>query len=343
MRTLSVIALLALIDGCGFKQRRTAAHPVSYRFLAASSHESRRAFGRHLRQLLDHGDYNRLEEIAGDFRTSHETASDGVWRLRYFYKDGFDEHDEQIADFYPPVIAKLEAWAAARPRSITAPVALAYAYIGYAWEARTGKVAADVRDDQWRRFATRLEEAQGALQRGANLPERCPCWYLAAQNLALGQGWERAAYESLFTAATRTAPDFDSYYEFKAMYLQPRWYGTPGEWQRFALESASALPDSQGARRYARIVWNLFLHHRGLLLDENVRWPLAREGLELLLSRHPESLETMSAYCWLACEAQDRATARRLFERIGPRVDLDTWVDARLFMQSRAWAMQNPS
>src|SRR6187455_67578 len=98
MRTLSLIALLATIGGCGVGERRTAAHPVSYRFLAASSHESRRAFGRHLRQLLDHGDYDRLEQIAADFRTSHETASDGVWRLRYFYKDGFDEHDEQITD-----------------------------------------------------------------------------------------------------------------------------------------------------------------------------------------------------------------------------------------------------
>ena len=49
----------------------------------------------------------------------------------------------------------------------------------------------------------------------------------------------------------------------------------------------------------------------------------------------------MSAYCWLACQAKDRETARRLFDRIGRRVDLDTWLMAVVFTENRNWAIGN--
>ena len=56
--------------------------------------------------------------------------------------------------------------------------------------------------------------------------------------VALGQGWRRNEYDALYKKAVEGEATYYEFYFRKAYYLLPRWYGKPGEWERFAEEAA---------------------------------------------------------------------------------------------------------
>jgi len=55
--------------------------------------------------------------------------------------------------------------------------------------------------------------------------------------------------------------------------------------------------------------------------------------------RYPDALDIPSAYCEIACIAEDRATAKRLFEEFGDRLLSRLWRDPARFARDRRWAL----
>jgi hypothetical protein len=79
-------------------------------------------------------------------------------------------------------------------------------------------------------------------------------------------------------------------------------------------------------------------YYENIFRESKASWPLTREGFELMRQRYPESLEILSDYCWLACLADDRALARKLFDQLNGRMLTSIWRDQNNFRRWRNWA-----
>jgi hypothetical protein len=335
-----ILALVALTSGCRDLRSSTGAPEVTPEIVLRGEEALRVRFGGEIRRLLAAGRYDSLESIAEALRKPDARWASGGWKLRTYYYQGFDESlDKASEQEWQSHLMHLRQWRLSSPRSITAPVALANALVGYAWMARGSGSGREVSDSGWRRMRSRLEEARSVLIDARKLPRACPGWWAAAQRVALGEGWNREIYEELFREAVRVEPTFDAYYELKALHLLPRWHGRQGEWEVFADSIADQLPPPLGDQHYARIVWFVQRYIGENVFEETqASWDRTKRGYEELVKAYPSSLELRSAFAYLAWQAADQPTARQQFVELGPRIDPGVWEDRPEFMEARKWA-----
>jgi hypothetical protein len=343
-RRLPVYLALCLLTslGCDFEYTRRQLDPEGgppAELVIRTETRERKEFGRQMRLLLLAGQYDSLDQIARGLRQQQVKWPNGGWKLRSFYREGFDQPDlEESETQWKTMLSHLREWVAAKPGSITARVALAYALTGYAWHARGNGWAREVSDAGWRLFHDRLREAESVMLDAQRLPESCPGAAVVLQRVALGLGWPRSQYDSLFEAAVRAEPSYEVYYELKAQFLLPRWGGRKGEWERFAEEAADRLGGVEGDMMYARIVWSKDEYYPNVFEQSAASWERTSRGYQELLRRYPHSLELQSQYAWLAAQAEDRDAARLMFERMGPRVDHEVWKTRDYFVTVRNWS-----
>jgi len=123
----------------------------------------------------------------------------------------------------------LKSWVSEKPRSISARVALAEAYLAWASDARGSGYVDTVSESGWKLFEERSAEARRILDKAANLPTKCPEWYVAMQNVALSQNWSLADARALLNQASAFEPDYYYYYRMYANFVLPKWNGEPGD------------------------------------------------------------------------------------------------------------------
>jgi hypothetical protein len=306
-----------------------------------NENREREEFGRAMRVLLQARQYDSLDRIARDLRQQKAKWPNGYWKLRSFYLYGFDQPDVTSSETqWKTLLSQLRDWAATRPNSVTARVALATALVGYGWHARGEGWGHEVSDAGNHLFEERLSQADSVLVSARRLPESCPGTAAMLQRVAMGLGWPRTAYDSLVKAAIQSEPTFELYYEQAATYLLPRWYGKDGEWERFASDVADQLGGAEGDAMYARIVWSKDEYYKEVFKESAASWERTSRGYQQLLHTYPHSLELQSQYAFLAAEADDRDQARALVDRLGPRVDPAVWKTRDYFVSIRDWAMQ---
>ncbi|MBI5395665.1 MAG: DUF4034 domain-containing protein [Verrucomicrobia bacterium] len=288
----------------------------------------RHRFGVAVNTLLAEEDFKTLDAIADHLREKRARFQDGTWKLPMFY-DGVEtpwETDKDSA--WQEWLAKMDRWQRANPSSITAPVAMARTLTAYAWKARGNEYAKHVTAEGWKLFAERLAQARAVLDDSAKRPARCPGWYHAMQVVALGQGWTLAEYDALFNEAVAKEPAYYHYYFAKAHYLLPRWHGEAGDWQRFAEAAAAKAGPWDGPVLYARIVWatgDWDYKPKELFQAGRISWPLMKQGFENIERDFPGSNWNLNNFCKFAADAGDRATARKLIDRIGARYHVSAW------------------
>src|SRR4030081_2540551 len=143
-------------------------------------------------QMVKDKKYAELDCFADRVRSGKERLPDGRWKLDVFYSGlaspviypvHATEEDWNVH------LKELGKWTLAKPKSITARVALAEALIGYAWYARGNGLADTVSNSGWKLFDDRVAEAKQILESAWKLPVKCPEWYAVMQTVALAQGW----------------------------------------------------------------------------------------------------------------------------------------------------------
>ena len=333
----------SIVIACGGSSKSAPDIPGGTPEIVLHGEEATRVrFGAEIQGLLQADHFDSLENLAESLRNPNVRWPNGGSKLRTFYKYGFDlsVRNATEADWQQHLL-HLRRWKATQPSSITAPVALAYALAAYAWEARGSDVAREVREEGWRGMRERLAEARMLLVEGRKRSRVCPGWWMTAQKVALGEGWNREIYQQLFEEAIRTAPAFDNYYEAKAIYLLPRWNGRDGEWEAFADSVADQSPQPLGEQRYARIVWYVQRYTSENVFEKTqASWERTKRGFGELVKAYPESLELRSAFAYLAWQAADQPTASQQFIELGPRIDPGVWEDRDEFMEARKWAFE---
>jgi len=175
------------------------------------------------------------------------------------------------------------------------------------------------------------------LNDAAALQTKCPVWWHVRMTVALGQGWKRLEFDQLFAGAKAFEPQFWGYDVSKSWYLMPRWYGEPGDWEQ-AAEADATRPDGLGAEGYAHVVIARSSNYKNVFRETAASWPLARKGCEVLRQKYPDSLEILSGYCNLACQAGDRSLAKQLFQQINGRMVMSVWGTEGTFTNNQNWA-----
>lgn len=294
------------------------------------------AFRKETRLKYNDRNFEDLEKLAAELRTSKATFGNGSWKIFQFYTS-FDCRAEEPEDMWQLHEQIHKDWIAAKPESVTARIAYADFLASYAWKARGSGYAGTVTQAQWKLFAERLTAANQVLKEAAQLPDKDPMLGRVFLTVALGEGWSKAAYDTLIEKVRSEEPTFWSYDSARAYSLLPRWYGEPGDWEAFA-EDAASRPNGLGIEVYARIVMDQRPFYENIFRETKASWPKTKEGLEALRKKHPDSLEFVNATAMLATMAQDRELAKAMFDQLGDNYLPSLWRKAERFAHFRNWA-----
>lgn len=328
LRMIAAAFLFAAVS-CDKSTPTSEAAPHSSQFAEMETYRSE------TRQHYNNRRFAKLEEIADKTRSGKERLADGGWKIIHFYESLLC-HSAEPENMWRLHDEIHKDWIKAYPESITARVAHADFLTSYAWHARTDKFANEVTEEGWKLFRERLAAARTVLDEAKPLAADCPKWWHVFQKVALGQGWPRDAYESLFKEAKAFEPEFYEYDIARAHFLLPRWYGEPGEWAKEA-EARIPLQGATGHAIYARVVWGMSTYCEDLFGESKASWRKARQGFEDLRKSYPDSPELLNQFCRIACLAGDRKQAKILLTEIDGKPLGTCWYQGE-FERAQAWA-----
>lgn len=303
-------------------------------------------YGVQVRDYLHHEQFEALDQIADAARSSKERLGGGSWKLQLFYQglkfpDDLTGSSEGAWKYH---LGKLEKWVAQKPTSITARVGLAAAYLEYGWQARGGGYANKVSRDGARLFAERMARAAEILEDARSLKVECPHSYAVMLYLAIGQNWEADSFNRLFNTATKLEPLYYNYYELKAMYLMPRWYGRPGDWERFADTSALAVGRTEGSIIYYKIASYIAriqvqdVKSGRFFRESDISWQRVKVGFTEMVKKYGISMQVANQICLLAIASDDKEFSRQMFAEIGEHWDDGLWSSKPVFEHQKRWA-----
>ena len=289
-------------------------------------------------QLLEQEKFADLDCLADTARSHKEKFPGGFWKLHILYAGIEEPQLHPTEDDWQEHLARLQRWVSARPASITARIALAGAYVDYAWVARGNGFSDSVSASGWRLFEERMQKAKDILDDAESLPAKCPEWYEVMQSVAQGQSWEPERAHALFQQAVDFEPGYYYYYRGYANFILPQWHGEEGDSERFAQESADRVGGAQGDILYLQIAANLICHCKG---DEStlkrLSWPRLQKGFSALEKQSGSSLAYMNLLAYTAVKESDSIVADQFFHRIGDNNDEKLWAKA-YFEKCKKWA-----
>lgn len=299
------------------------------------------AYEDEVREKLYAEQFSWLEDAARKARDGKERMPGGSWKLNLFYIavgglniDGADDGDWQRH------LSFLRKWVAQQPQSITAKVGLAEALINYGWDARGTGFADKVTDEGWELFEQRLMEANQVLLDARESRKGCPHWYVSMLRLGQYVGAPPETFDRLFAEAVNFEPDYYYYYRVKSMYLLPRWHGQPGDWEKFASESARRVGGEKGDILFFLIYSQMIsMHDLSFMKEHREAWPRLLAGFRALEKQFGESPTRLNEACLLAASSGDIGVAKELFKRIGDAPNFDIWRTAENFEMYRGWAL----
>lgn len=295
-----------------------------------------KAFRASTRALYDASQFDELEKVADEVRSSKARYPNGSWKIAQFY-DCLECGRNESEATWQLFEERSKAWEKAEPKSVTARVAHAGFLIDYAWHARGSGWGDTVSEEAGKLFDDRLVEARKVLEEARELPAKCPFWWRAMMTVAMGQGWNRAQFDSLFEEAKSFQPQFWAYDVGRAMFLLPRWQGEPGDWEK-AAEAEIKRPGGPGAQVYARVVIIQAGYYTNIFKESQASWLLAKQGFEELRKTYPDALEFVGQYARVACLAGDREVAKGLFDELKGRFVSASWKNVEQFVTFRKWA-----
>ena len=186
-----------------------------------------------MRTQLEQENFLVLDSVAAAERAGRTRFPGGGWKLYGFYSAVESPKVKPPATEaeWADTLDRLKRWAAQRPESVTAHVALGYAYLNYAWQARGQGDAASVTVEGGRLMQERLKLAETELQRAEG---KCPEWYYVMLQVGRLKGWEAEDLTDFLQRAITFEPEFYYSYQEVARGLMPKWRGKEGDVEKFA-------------------------------------------------------------------------------------------------------------
>jgi hypothetical protein len=290
-------------------------------------------------RFLSAKDYDHLDELANALRASKQSWATGSWKLADVYWGLVPSKTATEAEWQVRLTA-LRDWVAAKPKSVTARVALAYFLKDYGWHARGSGWADTVTAEGWRLFEQRLTETVQTLKGSEALGLRCPVAWSVLMTSGMGLNLERREFDAIFDKAIHFAPDYKSYYFRRAIYLLPRWNGKPGEWESDLAKSCDRIGGEKGDEVYAQVVWCMHqtTHFTNIFKENNISWERVDKGFAVIEKELPDSLAAKGERAHLAALASDLPKARKYMGETEGKVDLTVWKSKEEYTRFALWA-----
>ncbi|MGA8675286.1 MAG: DUF4034 domain-containing protein [Candidatus Acidiferrales bacterium] len=295
-----------------------------------------RSFQMQVRTLFNQEDFSQLDDIAQAARSQKQRFLGGGWKLRAFYNALRGPGSlTSTDDVWNAHFARLERWIAASPNSSAPRVALAGAYLRFAWKARGNGPGETVTSEGWDLFSERARKARKMLDDAKSMSAANPQWYLEMETVALAQGWDRETTAKLVQEASNVEPDYFYIYNKHANYLLPKWYGQPGDSEDFLKSTADRIGGSEGDFIYFEVARDLNCC-RAKEQMPNLSWERVKQGFAALEKLYGSTNQQLNAFAFMAVRQGDRETAQQLFTRIGDNWDEVVWGNKDKFERSKA-------
>lgn len=297
------------------------------------------------RRLFDAHSWTGLDSLANRLRTERSRFQGGGWQLHVLYTilstTGAKE-DTNAA--WETQIAALEEWIRQSPSSPTPRVALADAYENFAWKARGGDFADTVTPEGWKLFGERMQKALDTLNEAEQISQRDPEWRNSMLVATTALGWNRAKADALVDESLSREPGYFYIARIQADNLLPKWYGEPGETEKFVADVADRIGGEEGAATYFFVAEYILTSAERCIpcTPPTMSWKRIREGYAAIQHLYGTNNFERNAYAFLAVHAGDRETARRAFEVIGDNWDPDVWETKARFESGRLFPNLKP-
>jgi hypothetical protein len=293
--------------------------------------------------LFNSGRYADLDTFAQQLQQQRSRFKGGAWRLHIFFGTLSSPGSPTATDAaWNAHIAKLEQWAQGSPASPTPGIALAQTYLRFAWKARGHGFSNTVTPEGWALFKERVQLARSTLEQSAALAENSPHWYLQMQGVALDQQWDRAAFDALAERALAHEPGYYYFAISESNYLLPKWYGKPGDTERYAAQVADRIGGEEGDSVYFQVAAAINCCKR--TQAPALSWPRVLRGFAAIESLYGSTSHERNVMAYLALRSGDTAAAQQLFARIGNDWSESVWKTKAAFDAARAGkAVENSS
>jgi Domain of unknown function (DUF4034) len=292
-------------------------------------------------RILKEEKFVELDCLADQARSGKERLPGGSWRIHVLYQGlrkpaPYPMHATQVD--WTRHLQRLQRWVNARPKSITARVALALAYLDYAADARGSGYADTVSDSGWKLFGQRTDKAQQILKKAATLAAKCPEWYVAMQMVSVNQSWPVAQARALFEDANKLEPEYYTYARDLAYYLLPKWSGEEGDTEKFVQEAGDRIGGDKGDILYFQVAAASYVIC-GCDDDPRLSWDRIKRGFEASEKLYGVSMENLNRIAYLASYFGERDPfyANKIFLRIGDQWDAETWGKRENFESMKRW------
>ena len=232
----------------------------------------------------------------------------------------------------------LNEWIQKYPEQETPWMLRGQLYYNWAWFIRGGGFISEVDPNATLPFERRMRQAKADFEKAAELEPRDPNPWARLIHSAKVLDLGRDAMEGYFQNALKRFPGHLSAHYEKWHYLQPQWFGKPGEAEAFENEVRAKLA------RYPRLGQILLDAHEGKNSQEKDNqwlrrpevWHEIQAYYEAVLREDPKNWAVRADYAWIAWFANDMATVKIQFDTVGDRFpvesiwspeDYDRWRD----------------
>jgi hypothetical protein len=305
-----------------------------------------RAYMATISHMLKEEKFEQLDCIADHARSGKERFSGGVWKIRIFYWSLNSPVQYPVTHATPEDwnshLQRLQRWAAARPTSVTPRVTLAWAYFQYAWDARGNGFSNTVSDSGWKLLAERTAQAEQAIKEAWDLPTKDPEEYYLMQLVGQYESWSVPRLRAIYDEAIKFEPGYYYFSRQLAFDLLPKWFGQPGDTEKFIQETADRIGGDQGDIFYYQVASSSTVLCGGCEDDPQLSFERIERGYEASEKQYGVSMLNLNRIAYLAAYMKDNDAvfAQQILTRIGDQWDDETWKNKEEFETIRKWANQ---
>lgn len=309
-----------------------------------TSETAERALRSQWRTLFETHSWSELDALADRLRSQRMRFQGGGWQLHVLYCILGNCSGSNSDAVWESQIAALQEWIRNSPSSPTPRIALADLYENYAWKARGDDFADKVTEQGWKLFGERMQKAREALEQADPIRRGDPEWYSSMLVASAALDWDRAKADTLVEESLRQEPGYYYVARLQADNLLPKWYGEPGDTERFVAKFSDQVGGAEGDAAYFFIAEFILTAAEKCIPCEppTLSWARIRRGYAAIQSMYGTNNFEKNAYAFLAVYAGDRETARQAFAVIGDNWNPDVWETRRRFESGRMFPNLTP-
>jgi hypothetical protein len=284
-------------------------------------------------QLLAAQRYDDLDHAIDAARSQKTRGPGGVWQLYLIYEAIHKAAKENFA-----VLEQVQKWAAARPESTAARIALAEAYVAVGFKSRGTGDADSVTDAGWKDLTDNGDRAVATLKQltGAGGD---PHVSFVLMEIALAQGWDKATTRQIYERALAAEPAYYHIFRQYALYLLPKWYGEGTSAEDMAEDLYRRVGGKEGLFLYFEVGTVIGCDCGRAPLLERMSWERVKAGYEALQELYGATNRDHNRFALLAFAHGDKPAARAAFKSI-TAFDPDVWNTQLGFEKAKGWALQ---